>query len=91
MVQQKVIVEDYCLGLLSEWKLGASALCEFEINNLYLDSTIQAFKEMRGNDNVFKYALQMFEHILRAQIVPPLHQVNFDDYKKHRTVTIAGK
>lgn len=89
--QHKAITDDYCLGLISESKLGKRPPCDFEINALYLGSVFQLSKHITGDDQTYKRALQTFEHIMRAQPVPPLHKVTFEEYKKHRTVTIAGK
>ncbi|KAH8696424.1 isoprenoid synthase domain-containing protein [Talaromyces proteolyticus] len=87
----KAIIDDYCLGLISEIKQGKRLPCEFEINNVYLDSVVRSLKQIGGNGDAYKNALQSFDFIMRSQSAPPLHEVTFEEYKRHRSVTIAGK
>ncbi|CRG86078.1 Fusicoccadiene synthase [Talaromyces islandicus] len=89
--QHRAMADDYCLGLISEYKLGKRSPCDFKINNLYLDSVFQLSKQVASDDHTYKRALQAVEHTMRAQPVPPLHEVTFEEYKKHRTVSSAGK
>ncbi|KAL4925985.1 bifunctional terpene synthase/polyprenyl synthetase family protein [Aspergillus undulatus] len=82
---------DLRAAILSEVKLGRHNKCEFEVNNLYVQSLMALLDGVEDIGSHFKAKYDVFDSGLAAQIVPPLQTVTWETYKAHRTKTVGGK
>ncbi|KAL4946425.1 hypothetical protein BDV06DRAFT_218353 [Aspergillus oleicola] len=82
---------DLRAAILSEVKLGRHARCEFEINEIYIESLIDLLNQVEGIGSHFRANYDVFDSGLAAQTVSPLHTLTWETYKAHRTKTVGGK
>ncbi|KAL4994671.1 isoprenoid synthase domain-containing protein [Aspergillus recurvatus] len=82
---------DLRAALLSEVKLGRHSRCEFEINELYVQSLVDLLNEADAFNALFKDKYDLFDSGLQAQTVPALHTVTWEGYKAHRIKSVGGK
>ncbi|KAL6230379.1 isoprenoid synthase domain-containing protein [Aspergillus navahoensis] len=82
---------DLRAALLSQVKLGRHSRCEFEINELYVQSLVDLLSETDAFGAVFKDNYDLFDSGLQAQTVPALHTVTWEGYKAHRIKSVGGK
>jgi hypothetical protein len=75
---------------LSEVKLGRRNRCEFEINELYIQSLVDLLNGADAFDAVFRRSFDFFDTGLQAQTVPALHTVTWEAYKAHRIKTVGS-
>ncbi|KAL4882680.1 isoprenoid synthase domain-containing protein [Aspergillus karnatakaensis] len=82
---------DLRAALLSEVKLGRHSRCEFEINELYIQSLLDLLNEVDGTETFFKSKYDVFDAGLQAQTISSLHTVKWEEYKTHRTLSLGGR
>ncbi|KAL4966087.1 bifunctional terpene synthase/polyprenyl synthetase family protein [Aspergillus stella-maris] len=82
---------DLRAAILSEVKLGRHTRCEFQINELYIESLKSLLSQVEGIDSHFRLNYDVFDSGLAAQTVAPLHTLTWEGYKAHRTKTVGGK
>ncbi|KAL2813474.1 isoprenoid synthase domain-containing protein [Aspergillus cavernicola] len=88
---QEQISLDLRVAILSELKLGRHSRCEFEVNELYVQSLMDLVKEIDGVSSVFRDKHGIFDSGLQAQTAPGLDTVTWGAYKKHRTISFGGQ
>ncbi|KAL4902928.1 hypothetical protein BDW74DRAFT_169205 [Aspergillus multicolor] len=89
--EHEAIKLDLRAALLSEVKLGKHARCEFEINELYVESLKDALNGTEGLSAYFKDKYDLFDSGVQAQTVPALHTVTWENYKAYRIKSVRGK
>ncbi|KAL4784444.1 isoprenoid synthase domain-containing protein [Aspergillus varians] len=89
-VSHKRIQLDLRAAILSEVKLGKHARCEFEINELYIQSLLDVLNNIEGLRAHFKGKYDLVDSGLQAQTAPPLCTVTWEGYKAHRTKSVGG-
>ncbi|RDW78973.1 bifunctional terpene synthase/polyprenyl synthetase family protein [Aspergillus mulundensis] len=82
---------DLRAALLSEVKLGRHTRCEFEINELYIQSLIDLMNGTEGFSASFKDKYELYDFGLQAQTVPGLRTVTWEEYKAHRIKSVGGR
>ncbi|KAL2840668.1 isoprenoid synthase domain-containing protein [Aspergillus pseudoustus] len=83
---------DFRVGVVSQMKIG-HCQCELEMNRIYIQSLFAFLEQMTGRgleSSGFTRGLEVFDSTARAQ-VPPLQTITWEEYKKHRTTSIAGR
>ncbi|KAL4741108.1 isoprenoid synthase domain-containing protein [Aspergillus similis] len=82
---------DLRAALLSEVKLGRRNHCEFEINELYIQSLVDLLNEADALNALSRDNYDLFDSGLQAQTVPALHTVTWEGYKAHRIRSIGSR
>ncbi|KAL4754420.1 hypothetical protein BDW72DRAFT_190280 [Aspergillus terricola var. indicus] len=82
---------DLRAALLSEVKLGRRNRCEFEINELYIQSLMDLLNEADALNALFRHNYDLFDSGLQAQTVPALHTVTWEGYKTHRVKSVGSR
>ncbi|KAL4949643.1 isoprenoid synthase domain-containing protein [Aspergillus filifer] len=82
---------DLRAAILSELKVGRHTRCEFEINELYIESLTRLLSQVEGIRSHFRLKFDVFDSGLAAQTVAPLHTLTWEAYKAHRTKTVGGE
>ncbi|KAL4819610.1 isoprenoid synthase domain-containing protein [Aspergillus spinulosporus] len=82
---------DLRAAFLSEVKLGRRNRCEFEINELYMQSLVDLLNEANALNTLLRHNYDLFYSGLQAQTVPALHTVTWEAYKVHRIKSIGSR
>ncbi|KAL3446905.1 isoprenoid synthase domain-containing protein [Aspergillus insuetus] len=91
-ISHENLMLDFRVGVVSQVKLGYCQ-CEIEMNRIYIQSLLAlvaqgAGRDLQGGD--LKRGLEVFDSTARAQ-APPLKTITWEEYKRHRTTSIAGR
>jgi hypothetical protein len=78
-------------ALLSEVKLARRNRCEFEINELYMQSLVDLLNEADALNALFRHNYDLFDSGLQAQTVPALHTVTWEAYKAQRIKSVGSR
>ncbi|KAL2847646.1 isoprenoid synthase domain-containing protein [Aspergillus pseudodeflectus] len=91
-VSHENLMLDFRVGVVSQVKLGYCQ-CELEMNRIYIQSVLALVVQGAGRnlDGVdFKRGLEVFDSTARGQAPPP-QMITWEEYKRHRTTSIAGR